>query len=137
MGISTTGTTETSTCRLRMWRGEFVDGAQGDRLFLGKVCLSSPRIFFFSFFFFFFSYALPPYSRSLSQCVHFCFIGAIVCVARLGVNEEMAHTSIRFGLGRFTTEEEVDYATEYGEKARPHPSRDVPSLGDGSRGDRH
>ncbi|HIJ82901.1 MAG: cysteine desulfurase IscS [Magnetococcales bacterium] len=28
----------------------------------------------------------------------------------LGVNEELAHTSIRFGLGRFTTEAEVDYA---------------------------
>lgn len=28
----------------------------------------------------------------------------------LGVNEEMAHTSIRFGFGRFTTEEEIDYA---------------------------
>ena len=28
---------------------------------------------------------------------------------QLGVAEEMAHTSIRFGLGRFTTEEEVDY----------------------------
>lgn len=27
----------------------------------------------------------------------------------LGVNEELAHTSIRFGIGRFTTEEEVDY----------------------------
>jgi cysteine desulfurase len=27
----------------------------------------------------------------------------------LGVNEEMAHTSIRFGLGRFSTEEEVDF----------------------------
>ncbi len=30
----------------------------------------------------------------------------------LGVDEEMAHTSIRFGIGRFTTEEEVDYAVE-------------------------
>jgi len=30
----------------------------------------------------------------------------------LGVDEEMAHTSIRFGLGRFTTEEEVDRAIE-------------------------
>jgi cysteine desulfurase len=30
----------------------------------------------------------------------------------LGVAEEMAHTSIRFGLGRFTTEEEVDYVIE-------------------------
>ncbi len=27
----------------------------------------------------------------------------------VGVEEEMAHTSIRFGLGRFNTEEEVDY----------------------------
>jgi cysteine desulfurase len=30
----------------------------------------------------------------------------------LGVAEEMAHTSIRFGLGRFTTEEEVDYVID-------------------------
>lgn len=28
----------------------------------------------------------------------------------LGVDEELAHTSIRFGIGRFTTEEEVEYA---------------------------
>jgi len=26
----------------------------------------------------------------------------------IGVNEELAHTSLRFGIGRFTTEEEVD-----------------------------
>ena len=30
----------------------------------------------------------------------------------LGVNEELAHTSIRFGIGRFTTEAEIDYAKE-------------------------
>lgn len=30
----------------------------------------------------------------------------------LGVDEELAHTSIRFGIGRFTTEEEVDLAVE-------------------------
>ncbi len=30
----------------------------------------------------------------------------------LGVGEDLAHTSIRFGLGRFTTQEEVDYVTE-------------------------
>jgi cysteine desulfurase len=30
----------------------------------------------------------------------------------LGVEEEMAHSSIRFGLGRFTTEEEVDYVID-------------------------
>lgn len=28
----------------------------------------------------------------------------------LGVDEELAHTSIRFSIGRFTTEEEIDYA---------------------------
>ncbi|HEX2659215.1 MAG TPA: IscS subfamily cysteine desulfurase [Polyangia bacterium] len=30
----------------------------------------------------------------------------------LGVEEEMAHTSIRFGVGRFNTEEEVDYVVD-------------------------
>lgn len=28
----------------------------------------------------------------------------------LGVDEEMAHTSIRFGIGRFSTDQEIDYA---------------------------
>jgi cysteine desulfurase len=31
----------------------------------------------------------------------------------LGVDVEMAHTSIRLGLGRFTTQEEVDFAVEH------------------------
>lgn len=30
----------------------------------------------------------------------------------LGVDEELAHTSIRFGIGRFTTEEEIDHAVK-------------------------
>jgi len=30
----------------------------------------------------------------------------------LGVSDEMAHTSIRFGIGRFTTRDEVEYAAE-------------------------
>ncbi|MCF4164529.1 IscS subfamily cysteine desulfurase [Zavarzinia compransoris] len=30
----------------------------------------------------------------------------------LGVEEELAHTSIRFGFGRFTTEAEIDYAAD-------------------------
>ena len=31
----------------------------------------------------------------------------------LGLDEELAHTSIRFGFGKFTTEEEIDYAIQY------------------------
>ena len=30
----------------------------------------------------------------------------------IGVGEDLAHTSIRFGIGRFTTEEEIDYAID-------------------------
>ena len=30
----------------------------------------------------------------------------------LGVSEELSHTSIRFGLGRFTTQEEVEYVAD-------------------------
>ncbi len=33
-------------------------------------------------------------------------------IRALGTNEELAHSSIRFGLGRFNTEEEVDYVSE-------------------------
>lgn len=30
----------------------------------------------------------------------------------MGVGDELAHTSIRFGIGRFTTEKEIDFATD-------------------------
>lgn len=35
----------------------------------------------------------------------------------LGLNDELAHSSLRFSFGRFTTEEEVDYAVEQVRKA--------------------
>ena len=38
----------------------------------------------------------------------------------LGVDVELAHTSIRFGIGRFTTEEEIDYAIQ---SVREHVGR--------------
>jgi cysteine desulfurase len=31
----------------------------------------------------------------------------------LGIGEELAHTSIRFGIGRFNTEEEIDYVADH------------------------
>ena len=36
----------------------------------------------------------------------------IVAAEALGVGDELAHTSIRFGIGRFNTEEEVDFVIE-------------------------
>ncbi|MRX48411.1 IscS subfamily cysteine desulfurase [Pedobacter puniceum] len=38
----------------------------------------------------------------------------------LGLSDDLAHSSIRFGLGRFTTEEEVDFAIENTKKAVNH-----------------
>jgi len=45
----------------------------------------------------------------------------------LGLNDEMAHSSIRFSFGRFTTEEEVDYAIEIIKQAIGH-LRDMSPL---------
>ena len=45
----------------------------------------------------------------------------------LGLSDDLAHSSIRFGLGRFTTAEEVDYAIENTKKAVNH-LRDLSPL---------
>lgn len=45
----------------------------------------------------------------------------------IGLNDDLAHSSIRFGLGRFTTEEEVDFAIEQTKKAVTH-LRDLSPL---------
>src|SRR5258708_35850689 len=34
-------------------------------------------------------------------------------IRALGTNEELAHSSIRFGMGRFNTEEEADFRTKW------------------------
>ena len=44
-----------------------------------------------------------------SACTSASLEGSYVLRA-LGVDEEMAHTSIRFGIGRFTSREEIEYA---------------------------
>lgn len=45
----------------------------------------------------------------------------------LGLNDEMAHSSIRFSFGRFTTEEEIDYAIDLIQKSIGH-LRDMSPL---------
>lgn len=45
----------------------------------------------------------------------------------LGLDDELAHSSIRFGLGRFTTPEEVDYAIDH-VKAGVQKMRDLSPL---------
>ncbi|HXH99345.1 MAG TPA: IscS subfamily cysteine desulfurase [Sphingobacteriaceae bacterium] len=45
----------------------------------------------------------------------------------LGLSDDLAHSSIRFGLGRFTTEEEIDFAVEQTKKAVNH-LRDLSPL---------
>lgn len=45
----------------------------------------------------------------------------------LGVNDDLAHTSIRFGIGKYTTEEEIDYAIDL-VKSKVQKLRDLSPL---------
>jgi cysteine desulfurase len=51
----------------------------------------------------------------------------------LGLDDELAHSSLRFGLGRFTTEEEVNFAIDHVKTAVNKLPRDEPTLGNVSR----
>lgn len=39
-----------------------------------------------------------------------CVRSSLAVLRAIGVAEDLAHTSIRFGIGRFTTEAEIDFA---------------------------
>ena len=49
----------------------------------------------------------------------------------LGAGDDLAHSSIRFGLGRWTTEEEVDYVADKLITVVTQAARDVAALRDG------
>jgi cysteine desulfurase len=47
---------------------------------------------------------------SSSACTSARAAGASHVLKALGLKQQLLHNSIRFGLGRFTTEEEIDFA---------------------------
>jgi len=55
----------------------------------------------------------------------------------LGRSDELAHSSIRFTFGRFTTEEDVDFTIDLIKKKGPEAARSVAALGYVQGRDRH
>ena len=61
--------------------------------------------------------------------MYFSKFGAFYVLRALGLSDELAHSSIRFSIGRFTTEEDIDRAIEL-VRSKVEKLRDLSPLWD-------